>query len=64
MHIADIHDNMEAQRGESIKDIGVKNAWRWEWMEKEVDDERLGQYMRKISKVGFAYCTVYVAAWI
>lgn len=46
------------QRGDSVDDSGEKNAWRCEWMEKEVGEERLGQYLRKIARSGLAYCRV------
>ena len=39
-------------------DKGVSNAWRWEWLEGEVDGcERLGDFMWKVNLAGCAYCT-------
>ncbi|XP_076440671.1 uncharacterized protein LOC143280062 isoform X1 [Babylonia areolata] len=39
-------------------DRDSKNKWRWEWVDKTVEDQRVGEVIRKIEKDGYAYCTV------
>ena len=36
---------------------GAKNYWRWDWLDKTVDDVRVGDVFRKLDQViGSAYC--------
>ena len=35
---------------------GCRDEWRWQWLENEVDGERVGDVIRKIVEVGKAYC--------
>ncbi|CAC5387834.1 unnamed protein product [Mytilus coruscus] len=48
------------ERGSSLNpqeiDSGVKNSWKWEWLEKEVAGELVGLHIRKIAEKGKAYC--------
>lgn len=42
-------------------DSGLKNKWRWEWLEVPVDKEKpelgkLGDFVKKIRKPGLAWC--------
>ena len=34
-------------RGKSFDEAGVKNGWRWQWAERKIDDENIGQFIRK-----------------
>ena len=34
-------------RGKSFDETGVKNGWRWQWAERKIDDENIGQFIRK-----------------
>lgn len=48
---------------ESVDDIkaleeGVKNHWRWEWLEKNVNGIFLRETIRKLKGAGMAYCTL------
>ena len=36
-------------------DNGIKNKWRWEWVE---NDDSLRQYIKKIKLPGQAFCTL------
>ena len=50
-----------AERGkDNVKEIdaGVKNVFKWEWMEFEVDGQMLGQFIRKLFAAGKAHCTL------
>ena len=47
------------QRGkQKFDNIGIKNSWRWEWMENVVSREKLFLFMRKIITPGVTYCTL------
>lgn len=37
---------------------GIKNPWRWEWLERKVLGTYLQEYIRKLAAPGVAYCTV------
>ena len=37
-------------------DKGVKNCWKWEWLERSVDGNSVGQFIRKIDCRGVARC--------
>ena len=37
-------------------DKGVKNGWRWDWLEKSVDGHRVGEFTRKLEEKGIARC--------
>ncbi|KAJ8287290.1 hypothetical protein GJAV_G00049850 [Gymnothorax javanicus] len=37
-------------------DKGVKNVWRWEWVERSVEGELVGKHIRKIKAPGLALC--------
>ena len=39
-------------------DSGVKNPWRWAWLEKIIDKAQLLAVIDKISKHGFALCKI------
>lgn len=40
-------------------DAGIKNPWRWNWLENKVEDVYyLKDFVRKINKPGVAYCTI------
>ena len=32
-------------RGKSFHETGVKNGWRWQWAERKIDDENIGQFI-------------------
>ena len=34
-------------RGKSFDETGVNNGWRWQWAERKIDDENIGQFIRK-----------------
>jgi len=36
-------------------DKGLKNVWKWEWLEKKVGEELIGRFIRKIKTRGHAY---------
>jgi hypothetical protein len=49
------------QRGDSdvkVIDKGIKNTFKWEWLEKKVNDEFVSKYIRKINIKGVALCSV------
>jgi hypothetical protein len=35
---------------------GLKNSWKWEWLEKKVGDELISEFIRKINSKGLAFC--------
>ena len=35
---------------------GLKNVWKWEWLEKKVGEELIGRCIPKIKTRGHAYC--------
>ena len=37
-------------------DKGVENCWKWEWLERTVDGNSVGQFNRKIDSRGVARC--------
>jgi hypothetical protein len=37
-------------------DKGIKNCWKWEWLERLVDGKPVGQFIRKIDSRGVARC--------
>ncbi|GBL64368.1 hypothetical protein AVEN_142835-1 [Araneus ventricosus] len=51
-------DIITRESAENIKDLerGIKNQWRWEWLEKKVDDIHLRESIRKLKAAGMAYC--------
>lgn len=36
-------------------DKGLKNVWKWEWLERKVGDELVGRFIRKIHSRGIAF---------
>ncbi|GBO44976.1 hypothetical protein AVEN_173335-1 [Araneus ventricosus] len=51
-------DIITRESAENIKDLekGIKNQWRWEWLEKKVDGIYLRESIRKLKAGGMAYC--------
>ena len=43
-------------RGEKYDEKEVSNKWRWEWCTKLENEERVGDYIRKIDTPGHAKC--------
>lgn len=39
-------------------DKNVKNPWKWEWLEREVNGRFVSESIRKLEKSGTAYCLV------
>lgn len=39
-------------------DKGVKNPWRWAWLEKIIDKTQLSTVIEKVNKPGFALCKI------
>lgn len=39
-------------------DKGMKNGWKWEWLERSVEGTQLGQFMRKLNVPGVALCSI------
>lgn len=39
-------------------DKGIKNPWRWEWLERKVEGIHLNECIRKLNKCGTCYCVV------
>ncbi|GBO37155.1 hypothetical protein AVEN_114755-1 [Araneus ventricosus] len=37
---------------------GIKNPWRWEWLEKKVESIHLNECIRKLNKCSACYCVV------
>lgn len=50
--------NRVVDREEDVKaiDNGVKNAWRWCWLEKMVEGDYVRHFIRKIRAPGLARC--------
>ena len=46
------------QRGDKFDDTGVKNRWRWEWLEYKMNGENLRRYVRKLEPPGMAFCAL------
>ena len=47
------------QRGDgNVKEIdnGLRNIWKWEWLEKRVGGEMISKYIRKLNIKGVALC--------
>jgi len=44
------------ERSDHFDDRPCKNAWRWEWVDIQVDKEWIGDCIRKIQKPGTALC--------
>ena len=40
----------------NFDDSSVLNRWKWDWVNKEVDGERVGEFLRKLTQTGRAYC--------
>lgn len=36
-------------------DKGLKNPWKWEWLERKVGDQLIGRFIRKLSSRGLAF---------
>ena len=34
----------------------VKNMWRWEWLERDKDELKYGEWLRKPDTAGIAFC--------
>jgi len=41
-----------------LLDRGLKNVWKWEWLERKVDKELVGRFIRKINVKGVAHCNL------
>lgn len=39
-----------------LVDKGLKNPWKWEWLEKNVDGEPVRRFIRKLDMRGLAKC--------
>jgi histidinol phosphatase-like enzyme len=39
-------------------DKGIKNIWKWAWLEREVCGELVSRHIRKLSEKGKAFCTL------
>lgn len=39
-----------------VIDKGLKNVWKWEWLEWKVEDEPVRRFIRKINVRGLARC--------
>jgi hypothetical protein len=37
-------------------DKGLRNCWKWEWLEKVVNNEPISKYIRKLNLKGIALC--------
>jgi len=37
-------------------DKGLKNPWKWEWLERKVGDELICRFIWKLSSRGLAFC--------
>ena len=51
-------DIVERGKGpEQIRTIdkGIKNAWKWDWLEKDVDGVSLAEIIRKLDRAGIAF---------
>ena len=42
-----------------FKEKRLKNIFKWEWIERQVNDELIGRFIRKINVKGLAYCDLY-----
>lgn len=41
-----------------LLDKGLKNVWKWEWLERKVDKELVGRFIRKINVREVAHCNL------
>lgn len=49
------------QRGAANRIIeGLKNDWRWNWLDREYDGCRIGDVIRKVEVRGKAFCVAYM----
>ena len=39
-------------------DKGIKNIWKWEWLEREVCGELVSRHIQKLGEKGKAFCTL------
>lgn len=47
------------ERGDGLHcDSGVKNPWKWTWLEKKMYDVPLSEVIRKLDGKGLAYCII------
>ena len=52
-------DRKIVERGELFEeDSTCANKWKWEWMDVSVDEERIGNHIRKIARSGVTICTI------
>ncbi|GBM36397.1 hypothetical protein AVEN_234788-1 [Araneus ventricosus] len=51
-------DIVYRSREVDVRDIdkGVKNPWKWDWLEKEINGTFLHETIRKLDRCGVAYC--------
>ena len=47
------------KRGTNSRRKGVTNDWRCEWLDRRVNDFRIGDVSRKLDKKGSAFCVWY-----
>ncbi len=50
---------LEKRDEAQVKEIDktVKNKWNWKWLDKVIDDVNVGDFIRKLSQCGMAFCT-------
>ena len=47
---------LENEGDSDVKDQGVKNQWKWEWLQVKVGESYLSDCIRKIDQPGYALC--------
>ena len=50
---------LENEDNSNINDLGVKNRWKWEWLQVKVGESYLSDCIRKIDRSGYALCIYY-----
>ena len=47
---------LENEDNSNVNDLGVKNRWKWEWLQVKVGESYLSDCIRKTDRSGYALC--------
>ena len=47
---------LENEGNSNVNDLGVKNRWKWKWLQIKVGESYLSDCIRKIDRSGYALC--------
>ena len=47
-----------SSRDEDFDEGGIKNPWKWHWLDRTHQNRRIGEVVRKLQAPGMTYCTL------